>query len=395
MKSHPVNPVHPVGTPWPTVRLGEVLRRREPDVKVEAAMSYQFAGVYSFGRGVFRGQERTGSQFSYQRLSRLRTGDFTYPKLMAWEGAFGVVPPECDGCYVSPEFPVFTPRADRIASDFLGFYFRIPRVWKDVSGGSIGTNVRRRRLHPDDFLRAEIPLPPLAEQRWVVAQIEGLAAQIEEARTLREAIEGELNAMLTSAHRQIASSAPRRPLAEVAPLCRRPVTIEIGKSYPQIAVRSFGRGTFHKPPLAGSDVTWEKLFLVKTGDILVSNIKAWEGALAVADPEDDGRVGSHRYLTCVPIEGAATARFVCFHLLGPEGLHAVGEASPGSADRNRTLSAKAFLRIPVPVPAYAEQLWFDSLWREVDTLKRLQAETAAELDALLPAILDRAFKGEL
>ena len=27
--------------------------------------------------------------------------------------------------------------------------------------------------------------------------------------------------------------------------------------------------------------------------------------------------------------------------------------------------------------------------------KRLQAETAAELDALLPALLDRAFKGEL
>ena len=31
----------------------------------------------------------------------------------------------------------------------------------------------------------------------------------------------------------------------------------------------------------------------------------------------------------------------------------------------------------------------------VDILKRLQAETAAELDALLPAVLDRAFKGEL
>ena len=32
---------------------------------------------------------------------------------------------------------------------------------------------------------------------------------------------------------------------------------------------------------------------------------------------------------------------------------------------------------------------------ELDTLKRLQAETAAELDALLPSILDRAFRGEL
>ncbi len=32
---------------------------------------------------------------------------------------------------------------------------------------------------------------------------------------------------------------------------------------------------------------------------------------------------------------------------------------------------------------------------EMGALKRLQAETAAELDALLPAILDKAFKGEL
>ena len=37
----------------------------------------------------------------------------------------------------------------------------------------------------------------------------------------------------------------------------------------------------------------------------------------------------------------------------------------------------------------------DALQAEVDTLKRLQAETATELRALLPAILDRAFKGEL
>jgi len=37
----------------------------------------------------------------------------------------------------------------------------------------------------------------------------------------------------------------------------------------------------------------------------------------------------------------------------------------------------------------------DALQAEVDALKRLQAGTAAELDALLPSILDRAFKGEL
>jgi len=37
----------------------------------------------------------------------------------------------------------------------------------------------------------------------------------------------------------------------------------------------------------------------------------------------------------------------------------------------------------------------DGLQAKVDALKKLQAETAAELAALLPSILDKAFKGEL
>ena len=36
-----------------------------------------------------------------------------------------------------------------------------------------------------------------------------------------------------------------------------------------------------------------------------------------------------------------------------------------------------------------------ALRAQVDALKRLQSETAAELAALLPSVLDRAFRGEL
>ena len=178
-------------------------------------------------------------------------------------------------------------------------------------------------------------------------------------------------------------------------LTRRLVSVDRQQSYLQVTVRSFGRGTFHKPALAGSDITWQQPYLVKAGDILIINIKAWEGAIAVAKPEDGGRVGSHRYLTCVSVPGVATARFVCFHLLTSEGLYDIGEASPGSADRNRTLNSKALLRIPIPVPPFEQQVWFDQLCHQADALKRLQTETAAELNALLPSVLDKAFKGEL
>jgi type I restriction enzyme S subunit len=39
--------------------------------------------------------------------------------------------------------------------------------------------------------------------------------------------------------------------------------------------------------------------------------------------------------------------------------------------------------------------YLDSLQAQVDELAALQAATQAELDALLPSVLDRAFRGEL
>jgi type I restriction enzyme S subunit len=356
--------------------------------------TYREVTVKMWGKGVILRGIVTGAEIASSRRFVARTGQFILSRIDARNGAIGIVPPELDGAVVTNDFPLFYLDQDRIDSAFLGWLGRTHGFVELCVRASEGTT-NRVRLQEDRFLALEISLPPMAEQRRVVARIEELAAQIQEVRALREEIEENLHSMLSAAHRQIANGAPRRPLGEVAPLNRRPVTVEAEKSYPQIAVRSFGRGAFHKPPLIGSEVTWEKPFLVKTGDILVSNIKAWEGALAVARPEDDGRFGSHRYLTCVPNEGVATALFVCFHLLSPEGLSEIGEASPGSADRNRTLSAKAFMRMPIPLPEYSKQLWFDSLCREVDALRQLQTETAAELDAMLPSILNRAFREQL
>ncbi len=39
--------------------------------------------------------------------------------------------------------------------------------------------------------------------------------------------------------------------------------------------------------------------------------------------------------------------------------------------------------------------YLDNLQTKINTLRTLQTQTATELDALLPAILDKAFKGEL
>ena len=44
---------------------------------------------------------------------------------------------------------------------------------------------------------------------------------------------------------------------------------------------------------------------------------------------------------------------------------------------------------------YSIVAYLDDLQAKVEAVKQHQAATAAALDALLPSILDRAFKGEL
>ena len=140
-------------------RMRELVSLRSSDVVVRPDEIYQFAGVYCFGRGVFKSVAKSGSDFAYPRLTRVKAGEFTYPKLMAWEGALGMVPPECDGCVVSPEFPVFEVNSDRVFPEVLDVYFRTPSVWPELAGMSVGTNVRRRRLNPQAFLDYEMALP--------------------------------------------------------------------------------------------------------------------------------------------------------------------------------------------------------------------------------------------
>jgi restriction endonuclease S subunit len=60
-------------------------------------------------------------------------------------------------------------------------------------------------------------------------------------------------------------------------------------------------------------------------------------------------------------------------------------------------SKLAGLHVPIAPPADQSRIVaeLDALQAKVDAVKKLQSETQAELDALLPSILDKAFKGEL
>ena len=149
-----------------------------------------------------------------------------------------------------------------------------------------------------DIVGVEIPLPPLPEQQAIVARLDALAEKTRQVEAHLDAVERDAEHLLALRFRDAVADAPLRSMAEVAPLVRREQSIDLEGSYPELGIRSFGKGTFHKPPLSGSEVGTKRLYRIEPGDLLFSNVFAWEGAIAIAKPEDAGRYGSHRFITC-------------------------------------------------------------------------------------------------
>ncbi len=375
----------------PVVPLGELMRHRKEFVIIQPDQMYSRCRVQTSARGIVLRDRVPSSVIKTKKQQVCRAGEFLVAEIDAKMGGYGIVPEKLDGAIVSSHYFLFEIDERCLLRKFLHWYCQTLDFFEQVNAHG-STNYAAVR--PYDVLTYTIPLPPLAEQSRIVAKLDKVAGLVEERSRVIETAGRDAQAMLSNAFREIVDGAPQRPMAEVAPLVRRPVEIEPARSYLELGVRSFGRGTFHKPALVGSKLTWQKLFLIQEGDLVFSNIKAWEGAFAVVRPEDHNRVGSHRYLTCVPVEGLMTAGFIWFYLQSKEGLEKVAAASPGSAERNRTLGQKALAAMQVPVPPLDRQRWFDRLQRHVHKMEEIRKSAGQDADALLPALLHRIFNDE-
>ncbi len=376
---------------FPLVPLGELLTHAPEPHTVEPDGEYPIAGIYGFGRGMIQRAAVAGREIAAAQLFRIRAGQFIYSRLKSFEGAYAIVSSEVDGYFVSNEFPTFDLQYEQLEPGFLGWYFRQDRVWQQLASDGKGIGARRERLHPRRLLDHAIPLPPIEQQRRIMAKLDGVALQLKTMRRTADTARAELNATMEAAFRKVIAGAPRVSIGDVAPILRRPVELESNGVYAELGVRSFGKGLFKKPDVNGGELTWQKLFRIHGGDIVFSNIKAWEGAFAVAKPEHHGKVGSHRYLTCVVDARKATPNFLWYFLQSDEGLAQVQAASPGSADRNRTLNQKKLAAIEAPLPSMDAQLWFDELQQKAGDVQAGQREVASELDHLIPALMHQAF----
>lgn len=102
-------------------------------------------------------------------------GDLAINTLWAWMGAMGVSPHHG---IVSPAYHVYTP-SPRLDSAYVDVLVRTRHFVTEVTRYSKGVWSSRLRLYPAEFFNVLFPVPPILEQRAIVADIERQTRKID------------------------------------------------------------------------------------------------------------------------------------------------------------------------------------------------------------------------
>jgi len=397
---------------WPIVRLGEFLTGRKEYITIDDFVRYKRARVQLHGKGIVLRDEVAGAEIKTKSQQVAYAGEFLVPEIDAKVGGFGVVPLDLEGAIVSSHYFLFQINPQKCALAWLNWFTRSGLLEDQVTARG-STNYAA--IRPGDVLDFEMPLPPLAEQRRIVARIEELAAKIEEARGLRRKAVEETKRMMQGVVSNI--DGELRKSHELVPL-------EKLASQAKGALRSgpFGSALLHSefveegiPAIGIEDVQenrfvlsrrWHvtaekaeelKRYRIKPLDLLITVMGTLGRACCV--PDEIPPMISTKHIWTVTLDPkCAIGHWVSYWLNYSNYVRAdLLEQSTGTAIGG--LNGQKIRKVKLPLVPVDEQCrivaYLDELQAKVDAVKRLQAETSAELDALLPSVLDRAFKGEL
>ncbi|MBX3276443.1 MAG: restriction endonuclease subunit S [Acidobacteria bacterium] len=379
---------------WVMTPLGDVLSKSNEWIDIDPNGEYRQVTVKLWGKGVVQRDQVSGAEIAGTRRISVRANQFIMSRIDARNGAIGIVPDSLDGAIVSNDFPVFTPDTSRLIPEYLGWLSMTADFVAFCRAASEGTT-NRVRLKEDRFLATKIPLPPLDEQRRIVSRIEELAAKIEEAKNLQQQAEADSDAVLRSIIFDALTPSVPTPMKELVRLKEPDVFVQQGETYHFAGVYCFGRGVFSGQSKSGMEFAYPRLTTLKVGDFVYPKLMAWEGALGIVPAECDGLVVSTEFPVFEVDEIRVLPETLDVYFRTPSVWPILAGESTGTNVRRRRLNPTDFLNFKMPLPPMEVQQRLRRVKHHVDSMKRLRSETSAELEALLPSILDKAFKGDL
>src|SRR5579875_3253123 len=312
--------------------------------------------------------------------------------------------------FASTEFHVIRPESE-VLPEWIHYFIRQPSTLAAAERSFTGT-AGQQRVPPEFLGSIEIPLPPLQEQKRIVALLNEQMAVVERARLAAEAQTNAACALARAFVRTVfegpqARRWPRVHLGEVL------LDVRNGVYKPE---HFYGSGTriLKMFNIGRLDGTWslfrvdrlllerreEALYSLQAGDILMNRVNSRElvGKCAVVDHLVAGSVFESKNMRLRLKPNAAFPTYVAAFVNSSYGREQIEERTRqivGQATINRT----DLNSIKIPLPPLEEQQrladWLGGRFAHTATLCRTIEEQSAAINALSAALSRRAFNGEL
>ena len=351
---------------WHATRFDEILERVDRKITIDDGTEYSRVGVRWYGNGAFIRDRLLGDDIARKQQWIIRAADVVYNKLFAWKGAFAVADEAVDGHLVSDKFPTYALNTAKVDARYLGHYFRTHQLAFQAERLSKGAAaISKLTLNPPQLWDLVIPLPSLAEQEQLVETLDGAEAKLIEAERLRTEAQAEVAALVTAA-----------------------VT---GWRY---------RPTEYKRT---SEITHpDGRYWLQPGDLLMtrSNTELLLGHAAIYSGEPSPCIYPDLMMRLKVDPKRAATRFVYYWLMTPDVRARIQKAGSGTSSTMKKITQKDVMGLPFPVATtIAEQraavVELDEVVSRIDDARSAQQCVEQNLAALMPALLDRAFQGEL
>lgn len=391
--------------------MGEVAPLVRRPVQPVADKIYREIGIRSFGKGVFHKTPTTGLEIGDKRVFAVEPGDLIFNIVFAWEGATAVAAESERGMIGSHRFLTCVADSAKVDAKFLGYWFAYGEGREQLLAASPGGAGRNRTLGVEKLAAIQVPLPSLPEQRHIVASIEELSAKTEEAHVLRSKGAHELDALVASVANDVFSDVRMKgvsivPLENSAEI-RAGVTLGrklTGKTIqlPYLRVANVQEGHLDLRVLKEVEVYPQERnkWLLRSGDLLLTEGGDWDklGRGTVWQDEVQDCIHQNHIFRVRMDQARFDPWYVSALMSSPRGKAFFQSASKQTTNlasiNQRQLKSFPLFEIPLDQQRtiVAE---LDAMQAKVNAAKELQVETAEELDAMLPAIIDRAFRGNL
>lgn len=304
------------------------------------------------------------------------------------------IPENC----IYPDLMVRIRVKNQIDRRFLVYWLRSPYIRAYFADNAKGTSQSMAKINQRVLKKTPIPLPPLSEQKRIVAKLDEVSERLEEAKRLAREAREEAERLMASALHEVFSKAEEKGwkwvrLGDI--VTRRNETIDPTQNpdLPFVGLEHIMPGEAKLSRYSSTADLKSQKYVFYPGDVLYGKLRPYLDKAVVATIKG---MCSTDLLVLTPKEGLMPEYLVTF-MHTPQFRQLATQYMRGT--NHPRISWKSLQKFKIPLPPLEEQkrivAYLDSIRECAQRLVKLYEEREKELERLFPAILDRAFRGDV